>query len=148
MSTMNIKWEQMLDTAEKRLSREKKVLVVDNNPVILSFMNNLLLKNDYQVSTAEDGLTVLKILETFTPDIIIMDFIMPNINGEKLCRMIRKMPHMKDAYIIILSAVAAEHEIWPAVKDRAARGAIEQERPHSESGLDGPGPVAIPMGSP
>jgi two-component system cell cycle sensor histidine kinase/response regulator CckA len=111
MSTMNVKCEQMLDISEKRLNREKKILVVDNNPVILSFMNNLLLKHDYQVSTAEDGLTVLKILETCTPDIIIMDFIMPNINGDKLCRMIRKMPRMKDVYIIILSAVAAEHEI-------------------------------------
>ena len=86
------------------------MLVVDNNPVMLSFMNNLLVSHGYQVSTAEDGLAVLKILETQRPDVIITDLIMPNISGEKLCRMIRKMPHMKDVYVIILSAVAAEHE--------------------------------------
>jgi PAS domain S-box-containing protein len=101
---------QILETAKKGLNREKKILVVDNNPVMLSFMNNLLVTHGYQVSTAEDGLAVLKILETQKPDVIITDLIMPNISGEKLCRTIRKMPHMKDVYVIILSAVAAEHK--------------------------------------
>jgi two-component system, cell cycle sensor histidine kinase and response regulator CckA len=101
---------QILETAKKGLSREKKVLVVDNNPVMLSFMNNLLVSHGYQVSTADDGLAVLKILETQRPDVIITDLIMPNISGEKLCRTIRKMPDMRDVYVIILSAVAAEHE--------------------------------------
>jgi CheY-like chemotaxis protein len=64
----------------------------------------------YQVSTAEDGPAVLKILESEKPDVIITDLIMPNISGEKLCRMIRKMPHMKDVFVVILTAVAAEHE--------------------------------------
>jgi PAS domain S-box-containing protein len=101
---------QILEITNKSLNREKKVLVVDNNPVMLSFMNNLLVSHGYQVSTAEDGLAVLKILETERPDIIITDLIMPNISGEKLCRTIRKMPHLKDVYVIILSGVAAEHE--------------------------------------
>jgi PAS domain S-box-containing protein len=110
MSKINIKREQMVETADKGLCKDKKVLVVDNDPVMLSFMNNLLVGHGYQVSTADDGLTVLNILETSTPDVIIMDLIMPNINGEKLCQMIRKKPHMKDTYIVILSAVAAEYE--------------------------------------
>ncbi|HBH87707.1 MAG TPA: hypothetical protein DDY17_08935 [Syntrophaceae bacterium] len=102
--------KKVLQTAEKGSGGEKKVLVVDNNPVMLSFMNNLLVKHGYQVTTAEDGVTVLKILETTTPDIIIMDLIMPNINGEKLCRMIRRMPRMKNTRVVILSAVAAEYK--------------------------------------
>ncbi|MGO9136818.1 MAG: response regulator [Syntrophales bacterium] len=102
---------QNLETAQKGSdNRQKKVLVVDNNPVMLSFMNNLLVSHGYMVSTAEDGLAVMKFLETERPDVIITDLIMPNISGEKLCRMIRRMPHMKDVYVIILSAVAAEHE--------------------------------------
>ncbi|MGZ6236888.1 MAG: response regulator, partial [Syntrophales bacterium] len=92
---------QNLETAQKGSdnssdNRQKKVLVVDNNPVMLSFMNNLLVSHGYKVSTAEDGLAVMKILETERPDVIITDLIMPNISGEKLCRLIRKMPHMKD----------------------------------------------------
>ncbi|MGA2331532.1 MAG: response regulator [Syntrophales bacterium] len=105
---------QILETAKAGLNRDKKVLVVDNNPVMLSFMNNLLVSHGYQVSTADDGLAVLKILETQRPDVIITDLIMPNISGEKLCRTIRKMPHMKDVYVIILSAIAAENESYLA----------------------------------
>ena len=110
MSKIYIKREQVIETADRGFYKNKKVLVVDNDPVMLSFMNNLLVGHGYQVSTADDGLTVLKILETCTPDIIIMDLIMPNINGEKLCQMIRRIPRMKDTYIVILSAVAAEYE--------------------------------------
>ena len=110
MTKINDKREQTVEPADKGLSKSKKILVVDNDPVMLSFMNNLLLSRGYQVSTADDGLTVLKILDSCTPDVIIMDLIMPNINGEKLCRMIRKIPRMNDTYIVVMSAIAAEYK--------------------------------------
>ncbi len=89
----------------------KKVLVVDNHPVLLKLMTNLLEKNGYQALTAEDGLTALDVLETYIPDVIFIDLIMPNIDGEKLCRIIRRMPELKDVCIIILSGIAAEHDV-------------------------------------
>jgi len=87
---------------------KKKILVVDNNPVILKFMTNLLGKEGHQVKTAEDGLAALDILMTYIPDVIFIDLVMPNINGEQLCRLIRKMPALKDTYAVILSATIAE----------------------------------------
>ncbi len=111
MSTIAIKRDRMFEMEQGKSIREKKVLVVDDNPVMLTFMSNLLMNHGHLVSTAEDGLTVLKILETYTPDVIIMDLIMPNINGEKLCWMVRKMPRMENTQIVILSAVAAEYEV-------------------------------------
>jgi two-component system cell cycle sensor histidine kinase/response regulator CckA len=89
----------------------KKILVVDNDPVILKFMNNLLEKDNHYVVTAENGLIALDILNTFTPDVIFIDLIMPHISGENLCQIIRSKPRFKDAYIIILSAIAGEHEV-------------------------------------
>lgn len=86
----------------------KKVLVVDNHPVILKFMDGLLAKRGYEVATAPDGLSALETLKVFSPDIVFLDLVMPNINGEKLCRMMRRAPALSDAYIIILSAIAAE----------------------------------------
>jgi len=86
----------------------KKILVVDNHPVILKFMSNLLGKEGHQVKTAEDGLSALDILMTYIPDVMFIDLVMPNINGEQLCRMIRKMPALKDTYAVILSATMAE----------------------------------------
>jgi PAS domain S-box-containing protein len=89
----------------------KKILVVDNNPVMLKFMTNLLEKEEHQVVTAENGLAALDILTTFTPDIVFLDLVMPHIDGEKLCQIIRDMPKLKEVYIIILSATALEREI-------------------------------------
>jgi PAS domain S-box-containing protein len=86
----------------------KKILVVDNHPVILKFMTNLLEKEGYQVKTAEDGLSALDILMTFIPDVMFIDLVMPNINGEQLCRIVRKMPALKDTYTVILSATITE----------------------------------------
>jgi PAS domain S-box-containing protein len=89
----------------------KKILVVDNNPVILKFMTNLLEKKEHQVVTAENGLAALDILTTFTPDIVFLDLVMPHIGGEKLCQIIRGMPKLNEVYISILSAIAVEGEI-------------------------------------
>ena len=90
--------------------QKKKSLVVDNHPVMLEFMTRFLNKQGYQVMTAEDGLMALDIIQTYTPDIIFVDLIMPNIDGRKLCQIIRGMPRLKDAFLVILSAIAAEEE--------------------------------------
>ncbi|MCP4576344.1 MAG: response regulator [Deltaproteobacteria bacterium] len=89
----------------------KKILVVDNHPVILRYMANLLGKEGHQVKTAGDGLSALDILIAYIPDIIFIDLVMPNINGEQLCRIIQKMPALKDTYAVILSATIAEKSL-------------------------------------
>ena len=89
----------------------KKILVVDDHRMMLNFMANLLEKEGHQVLTAQDGLSALDILETDTPDIIFVDLIMPNISGEKLCQIIRMIPKLKDVYLIIVSAFAAEEDV-------------------------------------
>ena len=90
---------------------KKKVLLVDNHPVILKFMTQLLTKNGYHVMTAQDGLAALVILEDYIPDVVFVDLVMPNISGDKLCQIIRGMPRLEDVYLIILSAVAAEQMV-------------------------------------
>ena len=86
----------------------KKILVVDDHPLTLKFMTNLLEKNGHQVLTAGNSLSALNILKNYVPDVMFIDLIMPNINGEKLCSIIAKMPKLKDTYIIVLSAIASE----------------------------------------
>ena len=78
----------------------KRILVVDNDNFILEFMNDLLSKEGHQVLTAEDGLSALDILKTYTPDVIFIDLVMPNIDGKKLCEIIRGIERLKDSYII------------------------------------------------
>ena len=86
----------------------KKILVVDNHPVLLRLMTNLLEREGYRVRTAKDGLSALEILSRYTPDVIFTDLIMRNIDGRKLCRIIKQMPALKDAFVVIFSSAAAE----------------------------------------
>jgi PAS domain S-box-containing protein len=87
---------------------QKLVLVVDNHPLMLTYMRRLLEKRGDRVLTAEDGLSALKILQNQTPDVIFVDQVMPNISGDKLCRIIRSRERFSDTCVIILSAIAAE----------------------------------------
>ncbi|MHC1744700.1 MAG: response regulator [Syntrophobacteraceae bacterium] len=89
----------------------KKILVVDNHPVMLRYMQELLEKAGHQVWTAEDGLAALDLLKEQVPDVMFLDLIMPNISGDKLCRIIRRMPGLENVYVVILSGIAAEEKI-------------------------------------
>lgn len=89
----------------------KKILVVDNNPTFAELMSHLLIKQGHKVLTADGGLSALEILKSYRPDIIFVDLVMHNIDGEKLCRIVRGKPRFRNTWIIILSALAAEQKI-------------------------------------
>ncbi len=90
---------------------KKKILVVDDNRMILKFLSNLLDSEGHEVKTCEDGLAALSLLTTYQPDIVFVDLIIPKIGGDKLCQIIRSMEHMKDCYLVIISAAVAEMDL-------------------------------------
>ena len=91
----------------------EKILIVDDNLVLLKFVRNLLEGKGYEIQTAEDGFAALDLLADFVPDIMIVDLIMPKIGGDKLCQIVRKMQGMQHCWIIVLSAAMAEIEFDP-----------------------------------
>ena len=90
---------------------KKKILVVDDDKFILEFMTDVLSERGHEVVTAKGGLPAVDILKTYTPDIIFVDLVMPNIEGKQLCKIIRGMPELRDVRIVILSAIAAEEDV-------------------------------------
>ena len=90
---------------------KKKILVVDDNRMILKFLSNLLDGEGHEVKTCEDGLSALSLLTTYEPDIVFVDLIIPKIGGDKLCKIIRTMEHMKNCYLVIISAAVAEMDL-------------------------------------
>ena len=89
----------------------RKVLAVDNDPIMLKFLSRILDKAGLQVVTAGDGVTAIDILETYMPDLFLIDLVMPNIDGRALCRIIRSKKEFKTTPIVIISAIAAEETI-------------------------------------
>ncbi len=89
----------------------QKVLAVDNDPIMLKFLCRILEKAGLQVQTASDGVTAIDTLETYTPDLFLIDLVMPNIDGRTLCRIIRSKKEFKTTPIVIISAIAAEEAI-------------------------------------
>ncbi|MFO7709411.1 MAG: response regulator [Desulfobacterales bacterium] len=90
------------------MAAKKKILVVDDDRVILTFAGRLLEREGHEVLTAGDGFEALNVLSDFTPEIIFFDLIMPKIDGDKLIAIIRGMLRLKECFLVIVSAVVAE----------------------------------------
>ncbi|MGV1099432.1 response regulator [Thiovibrio sp. JS02] len=90
---------------------KKSVLIVDNNKVLLHLVSRFMEQRQYEVATAEDGLAALNVLDSFRPGLIFIDLVMPKINGEQLCRIIRQLPEHAGVFLVIISAIAAEEKI-------------------------------------
>ncbi len=87
-----------------------KVLIVEDNPTIMRLLAHFFQSEGCDIRLAEDGLLALTVLESFIPDILITDIIMPKISGDVLCRVVRHTPKFKDVFIVIHSAIACEDE--------------------------------------
>ncbi len=87
------------------MSEEKfKVLLVDDELDILEFLSYNLEKEGYIVYTAKNGLEALKVAEKTTPHLIILDVMMPEMDGIAACEELRKMPALNGSVIAFLTA--------------------------------------------
>ena len=78
-----------------------EVLVVDNHPLIREYLSTLLGKEGYTVLTAEDGLAAIDVLRHSHPKVIFVDLIMPNIDGQTFCRIVRRLPGHKRCFLVV-----------------------------------------------
>lgn len=82
------------------------VLVVDDNAQNLKLVRVLLVSEGYEVRTAVDAEEALKVLETFTPALILMDLQLPGMDGLELTRQLKADPQRRSISIIALTAYA------------------------------------------
>jgi two-component system alkaline phosphatase synthesis response regulator PhoP len=82
--------------------------VVDDDPDIVELLEYNLRKEGYEVATAPDGRKALEVAPQFGPDIILLDVMMPHLDGIAACRELRAMPRFKDTYILFLTARSEE----------------------------------------
>ena len=96
---------------------------------MLEFMADLFKEQGHEVVAAEDGLTALEALENYVPDIAFIDLVMPNIRGDRLCRIIRTLPHLKNLFMVIISATTLEeltHFAELGANAAIAKGPLDQ----------------------
>jgi DNA-binding response OmpR family regulator len=87
-----------------------KVLVVDDEPNIVVALEFLLQKEGYQVEKAYNGSDALQTARAFIPDVIVLDVMMPGLNGFEVARQIREMPELEYTKIVFLTAKGTERD--------------------------------------
>ena len=81
-----------------------QILICDDDPMIRKLVSEFLMRDGHDVLIANDGLDALVILKQQKPDLLILDIMMPEINGYDVCHNIKLDPRLKDLPIVILTA--------------------------------------------
>ncbi len=95
---------------EKAMNGQKRILIVDDEEDILSVLKFRLEANNYEVLTASDGQEGLNKARTERPDLLILDLMLPKLDGYKVCRMLKFDEIYKTIPIIMFTAKALQKD--------------------------------------
>jgi two-component system alkaline phosphatase synthesis response regulator PhoP len=87
----------------------QKILVVDDEEPILELLKYNLEKEGYDVKAASDGVQALELAKKFQPDLVLLDIMMPRMDGVETCRQLRAMPELPNTFIVFLTARTEEY---------------------------------------
>jgi two-component system alkaline phosphatase synthesis response regulator PhoP len=90
-------------------SAKQKILIVDDEPDILELIEYNLKKEGYQVYTARNGQEAVSEAKKVLPDLIVLDIMMPKMDGIEACRIMRTMPEFKNTFMVFLTARSEEY---------------------------------------
>ncbi|HAK28386.1 MULTISPECIES: response regulator transcription factor [Sphingobacterium] len=90
-------------------SSKQKILIVDDEKDILDLIAFNLNREGYQVSTAQNGEEAINVAKQVNPDLIILDVMMPKMDGIEACRIMRAMPEFKSTFMVFLTARSEEY---------------------------------------
>ncbi len=89
----------------------KEILIVDDEPSIVVPIQFLMEQQGYSVLVAENGEDALDVIYKYKPDLILLDIMLPRIDGYEVCEIVRLNPEYRDTKIIFLTAKGREVEI-------------------------------------
>jgi len=84
--------------------KQKKILIADDNENIREALTSLLEDEGYKLWLAKDGAETLRQVRDISPDILLLDIMMPEINGYDVCRFIKNDAELNKIYVIMLTA--------------------------------------------
>jgi excisionase family DNA binding protein len=99
---------------------KKRILVVDDDAEIIELITDVLLRDGrFDIKTASSGYDAGILTEQFRPDLILLDYMLPDVNGNIVCQTIRRNPEFESVKIIIVSGVIKQDEIDQLLKSGA-----------------------------
>ncbi len=93
-------------------SRIKRILIVDDDEQIVSLLADVLGKDErFEIETASTGYDAGLLTEQFRPHVVLLDYMLPDVNGNLVCQRIRSNEELEDIKIIFVSGVVNEDEV-------------------------------------
>ena len=90
------------------MNEQPYILIVDDDPDILDGICTILETQDYRLATARDGVKCMKMLEEEKPDLLILDLLMPRMDGWGVIREMRSQPRYADLPVMVLTTVVED----------------------------------------
>ena len=100
------------------MKRPIKLLLIDDSSEVRSFLTELLRKSGYEVEEASTGIEGLKLAREKSPDLVLLDVVLPDLNGLVICKQIKSDPELNGVFVVLISGEAVSWE------DRAAGLAV------------------------
>ncbi len=99
----------------------KTVLVVDDEPVLRSIVREILHEEGYAVVEAADGQGLLEIMARERPALVLMDVMMPGVDGREAYRQLRSRPEHQDVPVVMMSAAVQSNGLDPSISGFLAK---------------------------
>lgn len=99
----------------------KKILVVDDDPYILMSLEFLMKKSGYEVIIARNGTEALDSIKENKPVLVLLDIMMPDVDGYAICKHIKSTPMLKDIIVVFISARTRDTDIQAGLELGASR---------------------------
>jgi len=106
---------------------EKKILFVEDDPVVLTLYRNRLQREGFEVLFAEDGEVALSVLSQVRPDLVVLDLMLPKVNGVDVLKHIRAEDRLKATPVLILSNAYMTELAQKAMHSGANKGMLKTE---------------------
>jgi DNA-binding response OmpR family regulator len=88
-----------------------KILIVDDEPNIVMSLEFLMRRQGHEVRVAPDGEQALDAAAEFRPDLVLLDVMLPRLNGYEVCQTLRERPDSRDTKIVLLTAKGRDVEV-------------------------------------
>lgn len=108
-----------------------RILAVDDSPTVLQMITAILESGGYEVITATDGSEALNAARTQSPDLIVLDVMLPKVDGYKVCRLLKYDQQYRHIPIIMLTAKAEDQQMATGIRtgaDQYLTKPVEPER--------------------